>query len=122
MRTRWSAGCGWGRSRRRVRGHLLAVAEPTENAQVLRKRNTKRLAVSGWAIDSGYKARLGVDEAFPFSDHADFNDLMSFVKACEPEMVITHHGFADSLAYEIKARLGIEARPLLKGQRSLLEF
>jgi len=94
----------------------------TENAQVLRKRNTKRLAVSGWAIDSGYKARLGVDEAFPFSDHADFNDLMSFVKACEPEMVITHHGFADSLAYEIKARLGIEARPLLKGQRSLLEF
>lgn len=94
----------------------------TQNGDVLRRRNPKRLAVSGWAIDSGYKARLGVDEAFPFSDHADFNDLMSFVKACEPELVITHHGFADSLAYEIKTRLGIEARPLIKGQRSLLEF
>jgi putative mRNA 3-end processing factor len=94
----------------------------TQSAEVLRRRNPKRLAVSGWALDSGYRARLGVDEAFPFSDHADFNDLISFVKACEPEMVITHHGFADSLAYEIKARLGIDARPLVKGQRSLLEF
>jgi putative mRNA 3-end processing factor len=94
----------------------------TANAGALRRRNPKRLAVSGWALDSGYKARLGVDEAFPFSDHADFNDLISFVKACEPEMVITHHGFADSLAHEIKERLGIEARPLIKGQRSLLEF
>ncbi|MDW5563351.1 MAG: MBL fold metallo-hydrolase RNA specificity domain-containing protein [Methanomassiliicoccus sp.] len=94
----------------------------TQNAEVLRRRNPKRLAVSGWALDSGYRARLGVDEAFPFSDHADFNDLIAFVKACEPEVVITHHGFADSLACEIKARLGIEARPLIRGQRSLLEF
>jgi putative mRNA 3-end processing factor len=89
---------------------------------MLRRRDVKRLAVSGWAIDSGYKMKMGVDEAFPFSDHADFNDLIAFVKACEPEMVITHHGFADSIAHEVKARLGIETRPLVRGQRSLLEF
>jgi putative mRNA 3-end processing factor len=65
---------------------------------------------------------MGVHEAFPFSDHADFNDLIEFVKGCEPEMVITHHGSADTLAHEIKARLGIEARPLIRGQRTLAEF
>lgn len=94
----------------------------TRQADSLRTRDVKRLAVSGWAIDSGYKMRMGVHEAFPFSDHADFNDLIAFVKACDPQLVITHHGFADTLAYEIKARLGIEARPLIRGQRSLLEF
>jgi putative mRNA 3-end processing factor len=107
-------------------GPFVVICSPwlnrTRRVAMLRRRDVKRLAVSGWAIDSGYKMKMGVDEAFPFSDHADFNDLIAFVKACEPEMVITHHGFADSLAHEVKARLGIEARPLVRGQRSLLEF
>ena len=94
----------------------------TRQEKLMCNRDVKRLAVSGWAIDAGYKRRMGVHEAFPFSDHADFNDLIEFVKGCEPELVITHHGFADSLAYEIKARLGIDARPLVKGQRTLAEF
>lgn len=94
----------------------------TKQAELLRNRDVKRLAVSGWAIDAGYKRKMGVHEAFPFSDHADFNDLIEFVKGCEPEMVITHHGSADTLAHEIKARLGIEARPLIRGQRTLAEF
>ncbi len=79
-------------------------------------------AVSGWAMDSGYRYQMRVDEAFPFSDHADFEELLAFTKACEPSLVLTHHGFDESLAQEIKGRLGIEARPLKKGQRSLAEF
>lgn len=94
----------------------------TKQAELMQNKNVKRLAVSGWAIDAGYKRKMGVHEAFPFSDHADFNDLIEFVKGCEPELVITHHGSADSLAYEIKSRLGIDARPLIRGQRSLAEF
>lgn len=105
---------------------FLVICSPwsrrTSRSEVLHQRCVKRLAVSGWAVDSGYRMRTGVHEAFPFSDHADFNDLIAFVKGCEPEMVLTHHGFAESLAVEIKARLGIDARPLVRGQRSLLEF
>jgi len=65
-----------------------------------------------------------VDEAFPFSDHADFEELIAFVKACDPEVVYTHHGSADTLAEEIKRRLGIEARSLLPPpkQRRLGDF
>lgn len=101
---------------------MLPWLKRTRQEKLMCNRDVKRLAVSGWAIDAGYKRRMGVHEAFPFSDHADFNDLIEFVKGCEPELVITHHGFADSLAYEIKARLGIDARPLVKGQRTLAEF
>lgn len=109
-----------------IKDPFLVICSPwlnrTKQSEFLRKRDVKKLAVSGWAIDSGYKFKMGVHEAFPFSDHADFNDLIEFVRGCEPEVVITHHGSADTLAHEIKARLGIEARPLVRGQRTLLEY
>ena len=80
-------------------------------------------AVSGWAMDRSYRYQMGVDEAFVFSDHADFHDLLSFVKACEPKIVYTTHGFDKDLAVEIKSRLGLDARPLLKkGQSCLLNY
>ncbi len=81
-------------------------------------------AVSGWALSSSFKYQMGVDEAFPFSDHADFEELMAFVKGCDPEVVYTHHGSADTLAEEIRSRLGIEAKSLLPPpkQRRLGDF
>lgn len=87
-----------------------------------RKWPVKKVAVSGWALDDHYKQMMRVDEAFPFSDHADFDELIAFTKACEPSLVLTHHGFSEELAVEIQNRLGIEARPLIKDQRTLAEF
>ena len=51
-------------------------------------------------------------------------ELIAFVKGCDPEVVYTHHGSADTLAEEIKKRLGIEARSLLPPpkQRRLGDF
>jgi putative mRNA 3-end processing factor len=94
----------------------------SSQADCWRRDGMRTAAVSGWAMDSGYKYQMRVDEAFPFSDHADFEELLAFSKACEPSLVLTHHGSDESLAHEIKSRLGIEARPLKKGQRSLAEF
>ena len=73
-------------------------------------------------MDSSFKHRMGVDEAFPLSDHSDFNDLLEFAKGCDPTMVLTHHGFERDLASYIRSELGIEAYALIKDQRSLLEF
>jgi putative mRNA 3-end processing factor len=87
-----------------------------------KRKGMRTAGVSGWAIESSYKYRLGVDEAFIFSDHADFQDLMRFVKDCDPSLVLTHHGFAEELATEIRRKLGIDARPLVQDQRSILEF
>ena len=83
----------------------------------MRRGQLRTAAGSGWAISSSFKYQMGVDEAFPFSDHADFGELMEFIKGCDPEIVYTHHGSADILANEIRRRLDIEARSLLPGPK-----
>lgn len=68
--------------------------------------------VSGWAVAPGFKNAGGFDEAFPLSDHCDYNDLIDFVRKCNPSHVYTVHGFTESLAASIADELGIEAEPL----------
>jgi putative mRNA 3-end processing factor len=96
----------------------------------MRKRRLRTAAVSGWALNASYRRMMGVDEAFALSDHADYHDIMSFVRACSPQFVYTIHGggdgedkdFDEVLATSIKKELGIEARPLKKlpkGQTAL---
>ena len=65
--------------------------------------------VSGWAL---WARKDG--NAFALSDHADFNQLMEFVKACKPRAVLTCFGgkFNTIFANQVEKRLGIEARPL----------
>ena len=104
-----------------------AQMEPTASSTAsvienLRRRGMLTISISGWAVDSSFKHRMGVDETFPMSDHADFNDLLWFTERCDPAVVYTHHGFERDLASHIQTRLGIETYPLVKDQRSLLEF
>jgi putative mRNA 3-end processing factor len=73
--------------------------------------------VSGWAIEDGFRRAGGYDEAFPLSDHCDYNDLMNFVDMCGPERVYTVHGFADEFAASVRRELGIEALPLRTARR-----
>ena len=87
-----------------------------------RKANPQTAAVSGWAMNPSYKYMAGVNEAFPLSDHAGFDELLDFAEACNPSLVLTHHGYAKELAREIRNHLGIDARPLVKGQSSLFDF
>lgn len=96
----------------------------------MRKRRLRTAVVTGWALNGSYNRGGRVDAAFPLSDHADFYDIMAFVKACSPELVYTTHGggdgqdsaFDEVLASHIKKDLGIDARPLKKlpkGQMTL---
>lgn len=70
----------------------------------------KRTAVlTGWAVD-GSPESFGVDAAFPFSDHADFVELLSYVRAASPKKVYTGHGFPQFCSYLRKE--GFDAEPL----------
>ncbi len=77
------------------------------------------IQLSGWAIDSRYGWRMGVDHAFPLSDHADFGELLELVERVNPRQVYCTHGpeeFAKSLqaAGWSAAHLGAEVyQPLL---------
>jgi putative mRNA 3-end processing factor len=88
----------------------------------LQNNKVRTIAVSGWAVNGGYGYFKGIDFAFPFSDHADFSDLLTFVERCNPELVYTCHGFSTRFAGSIRKNLGIEAIPLKRGQLSLSSF
>jgi Cft2 family RNA processing exonuclease len=91
--------------------HLLQVLEFS-----LRKK-----VFSGMA--TGWQRRNGLDAVFPLSDHADFSQLLDYVKQAEPKLVVTMHGFEREFAGYVQRRLGIAARPLgEKGQKTIAEF
>lgn len=79
-----------------------------------------RFAVAtGWAMDSACKFRSGADAAFPLSDHADFNELVEFVRAVRPRRVFTTHGFAADFAATLRD-LGFDAEALVAAEQLTL--
>ncbi len=88
----------------------VIICPPSFNgSRAMKKIKHRRVAVlTGWAMDGSAKHRLGVDEAFPLSDHADYNDLIRHVEEVKPKRVLTLHGFAQEFARDLRAR-GIEA-------------
>lgn len=62
---------------------------------------------SGWAK----MFRFGTDVQFPLSDHADFQQALSYINACDPDIVLTCGGSANLFAKHLHA-LGYDARPL----------
>ncbi len=68
-------------------------------------RRFARGIATGWALSLN-----GRVVAFPLSSHADYDQLVSFIKACDPERVYIFTGFAEELSRSIRSKLGIEVR------------
>jgi putative mRNA 3-end processing factor len=62
---------------------------------------TRKLILTGWAVQPGAKYRYNADEALVMSDHADFNQLIEFVHQVQPEKVFITHGY-DSFVYYLR--------------------
>lgn len=62
------------------------------------RRPVRYLELTGWAAGAGVKpwgrGRPG-DASLPYSDHADFNDLVAYVDGVRPRQVYTVFGFPD---------------------------
>lgn len=89
-------------------GQVLIAAPHLRRSALPRRART--LYLSGWALDPSTRYRLGVDDALPLSDHADFAELIDFVTRVQPREVYTTHGppaFAEHLR-----RLGFNAHHL----------
>ncbi|MBC7188254.1 MAG: MBL fold metallo-hydrolase [Calditrichaeota bacterium] len=101
-----------------LRGEVLVIPP-----QALRYRSVgsiprlRTLLLSGWAADPAAKYRYGADEALPFSDHADFDELIEFVRKVRPKQVFTTHGFSEFPAY-LRAE-GFAAQELGSGEQQL---
>ena len=55
--------------------------------------NKFTIYLSGWAMDAYAPYHFGVDKVVPYSDHADFQELLTFVQRVRPEIVYCTHGF-----------------------------
>jgi putative mRNA 3-end processing factor len=91
------------------------LTTPSDRAHI--GRRWSRAYATGWALSLN-----GRVTAFPLSSHADFEQLVSFVKACDPEKVYVFTGFAEDLGRVLGSRLGVDARGVPSYmQRTLVE-
>jgi len=56
--------------------------------------NKFTMYLSGWAMDAYAPHHFGVDQVIPYSDHADFQELLNFVDHVHPQIVYCTHGFS----------------------------
>ena len=73
----------------------VVIAPPSADASPWMKRFTPYAVgvCSGWMQVRGNVRRRNVDAGFPLSDHADWNGLLTAVKATGAEKVFVTHGF-----------------------------
>jgi Cft2 family RNA processing exonuclease len=91
--------------------HGRVVLAPPNSLRPLQRvalGKIRTAAVTGWALDSSCRYRMGVDAAFPLSDHADYPGLLELVERVQPKRVYTVHGFAREFAQTLRSR-GIDA-------------
>lgn len=94
-----------------LEGRVLIAPPWVKRSRMIENIPRKRIAIlTGWAVDPGAKHYYGVDEAIPLSDHADFSELIQYVKKAQPEKIYTVHGFAEFVTY-LKEE-GFDAEPL----------
>lgn len=77
--------------------------------ELLRIYSGKKIAS---AIATGWQQRIfPFQKNFALSDHADFSQLMDYVKQSNPKIVYTCHGFSNEFARSLKKE-GFEAKSL----------
>ena len=68
-----------------------------------------------WAMGRGTRYFNGVDQAIPLSDHADFSELVEYVRKARPRKIYTVHGFTEFV--ESLREMGFDAEPLNRDTR-----
>ncbi len=89
-------------------GKALVVV-PTHGRVLEASGKNIRLAyVSGWAQLDNARARSGAEELIPYSDHADFTELLEMVDRSQAKHVDVVHGYTAPFAQILRNR-GISA-------------
>lgn len=91
---------------RAISGKALVVT-PGMRAQ-FEARDCRIAYVSGWASLANARARSGAQELIPYSDHADFAELLEFVEKSGARYVDVVHGYTEAFAGILQSR-GIKA-------------
>jgi Cft2 family RNA processing exonuclease len=87
-------------------GHAIVTPRGYQRADA---KNYRIAYVSGWAALDNARARAGAEELIPYSDHADFEELIEAVEASGAREVDVVHGYTEPFAHILRQR-GVEAR------------
>jgi len=80
-------------------GKVLIMPPYLVTSAVIKNIKKKRIILlSGWALDKT-KVSPAVDEVLPVSDHADFNELLEYVRTVNPQKIYITHGTPDFVGY-----------------------
>ena len=92
----------------------LIIAPPSAQASTwLRRFGTHSTGfASGWMMVRGARRQRAVDRGFVLSDHADWPELLTAIKATDAETVYVTHGFAAEVVRYLREVESINAVPL----------
>jgi Cft2 family RNA processing exonuclease len=71
-------------------------------------KNVRVAYVSGWAALDNARNRAGAEALIPYSDHADFDELLGIVERSGARDVDVVHGYTEEFAHVLKVR-GVRA-------------
>lgn len=91
----------------------LVVAPPSAQMSTWMKRFGPQSTAfaSGWMMVRGARRQRSVDRGFVLSDHADWPELLTAIRATEAETVYVTHGFAEEVVRYLN-ETGMHAMPL----------
>lgn len=102
-----------------LRPHEILILPPHLSASrfIDNSSRIQKILLSGWAKTKEQQVqKYQFHHAIPFSDHADFDDLVVFVQKVRPKKVYTTHGFEDFSRH--LSQLGFKSE-VLKPNRQL---
>jgi Cft2 family RNA processing exonuclease len=89
---------------RQTSGKALVVVPDFRAMLEASGKNIRVAYVSGWAALDNARNRAGAEELIPYSDHADFEELLALVEGSGANHVDVVHGFTGDFARILNAR------------------
>ena len=102
-------------------GKALVVV-PSHGAALEASGKSIRVAyVSGWAALDNARTRAGAEELIPYSDHADFDELLTLVGQSGAKHIDVVHGYTEPFAHILRTRGYSASAPQRAGDRTSIE-
>lgn len=97
-------------TKEQIKGNII-IAPPSAHGSTWIRRFVLFVtgSASGWMTFRGARRRQAVDRGFVLSDHADWDGLLSTIKATGCEKVIATHGYSEIFARFLREEMGYDA-------------
>jgi Cft2 family RNA processing exonuclease len=104
-----------------IAGKAVVVIPTHRNALGASRKNVRMAYVSGWAALDNARTRSGAEELIPYSDHADFDELLALVEQSGAKRIDVVHGYTAPFAHILRSRGYHASAPMEAGSRTNVE-